>query len=478
MPTRSPSLRDALAYAGLTAVYFAAGKLGLTLGFEHAGTAAVWPATGIGLAALLLLGRRFWPAVFLGAFLLGVSTAGPIGLSLGVATGNTLEAWVGAWLVERFAGGRQALERPRNILLFTLFAAGLSTMISATIYSLSLALEGAVPWTSFGRGWVPWWLGDASADMVVAPLILLWAGNVRVRADPGHLAEVAALLAAAVLASLLSFGGLIPGARTMPLSFLCTPVFIWGAFRCAPRTSALIVAIVYGVAVWGTLHGLGSFAVASTDASLLLLQAFIGVSSLSTLMLGGLVSAARHNEDQLRQLSVSDPLTGLANYRRLIEVVESEIQRLDRTSRAFAIVFLDLDGLKAINDAHGHTTGNRALCRVADALRQACRSIDTAARYGGDEFAIVLPESDAMAAEQVVKRVTELLQAGGELPRVSVSTGIAICPRDGVTVVDLLATADRAQYETKRVSHGDGTATKRGRRQPPPAAPRPASLFD
>jgi diguanylate cyclase (GGDEF)-like protein len=478
LPTRSPRFRDALAFAGLTAVYFAAGQLGLTLGFEHSGTAAVWPATGIALAALLLLGRRFWPAVFLGAFLLGITTAGHLGSSLGVATGNALEAWVGAWLVERFAGGRHALERPRNILFFTLFAAVLSTMISATIFSVSLALEGAVPWTAFGRGWVTWWLGDASADMVVAPLILLWAGNLKVRADPRHLVEVAALLAAAVLASLLSFGGLIPGARTMPLSFLCTPVFIWGAFRCAPRTSALVVAIVYGVAVWGTLHGLGSFAVPSTNASLLLLQAFIGVSSLSTLMLGGLVSAARHNEDQLRQLAVSDALTGLANYRRLVEVIEHEIQRLDRTARAFAIVFLDVNGLKAINDAHGHTTGNRALCRVADALRQACRSIDTAARYGGDEFAIVLPESNEAAAAQLAKRISELLAAGGELPRIAVSTGMAICPRDGVTVVDLLATADRAQYETKRVSQGDAAGNKRGRRQPPPAAPRPASLFD
>jgi diguanylate cyclase (GGDEF)-like protein len=278
----------------------------------------------------------------------------------------------------------------------------------------------------------------------------------------------------AVLASLMSFGGMIPGARTMPLAFLCTPIFIWGAFRCAPRTSALIVAIVYGIAVWGTLQRLGSFALVTPNASLLLLQAFICVSSLSTLTLGGLVAETRHSEDQLRQLAVSDPLTGLANYRRLLDVIMHEIQRLDRTARSFAIVFLDLNGLKAINDRHGHLTGSRALCRVADALRQACRTIDTAARYGGDEFAVVLPETSESAARQVVRRITDLLAADGEVPGITVSTGLAMCPRDGMTVAELLATADQAQYATKRVSGG---GRKRGRRSAPDA-PREGSLFD
>lgn len=476
MPTRFASLRDAAAFLGLTAAYVAAGKLGLSLAIVNTSTSAVWPATGLALAALLILGRRFWPAVFLGAFIVNVSTTGNPFTSFLIAIGNALEAWVGAWLVTRFAGGRHALERPRNIFLFTLFAAGVSTAISATIGNLSLAIGGFVHWSAFGTSWVTWWLGDAGADMVVAPLILLWSADYKPRKDPVHLLEVAAVLAAAVLAGLLAFGG-IPLARTAPLAFLCTPVFIWGSFRCAPRTSALMVAMVYAIAVWGTLHRLGSFAQATPNASLLLLQAFICVSSLSTLTLGGLVAAARRDQDQLRQLSVSDPLTGLANYRRLIDVIEHEIQRLDRTSRSFAIVFLDLDGLKAINDALGHLTGSRALCRVADALRQACRSIDTAARYGGDEFAVVLPESSEAAAELVVTRVTELLDVEAERPRLSVSSGVAICPRDGVTAADLLATADRALYAAKRVARPEVGETKRGRRSVP-AASRPASLFD
>jgi len=477
LPIRWPSTRNAAVFAGLSAAYVAAGKLGLTLAFINSSSSAVWPATGIALAALLLLGRGLWPAILVGAFIVNVTTTGHVLTSAAIAVGNTLEAWVGAGLVERFARGRHALVMPRDIFLFTLLGAGLSTAISGTIGNISLCLGGLAPWAGFGRSWCTWWLGDAGADMVVAPLILLWSANPRPRTDPGHLAEVTVLLAAAVVASLAAFGGLIPGARTMPLAFLCTPVFIWGAFRCAPRTSALIVALVYGIAVWGTLQRQGSFALVTPNASLLLLQAFVCVSSFSALTLGGLVAEARGKEDRLLQLAVSDPLTGLANYRRLLEVLEHEIQRVDRTQRPFAIVFLDLNGLKAINDAHGHLAGSRALCRVADALRQACRSLDTPARYGGDEFVVVLPESDEAAAKQVMKRVVELLADGRESPRITVSTGLAICPRNGLTVADLLATADQRQYATKRVGPADGPDTKRGRRTSP-ATPQSYSLFD
>jgi len=477
LPIPWPSTRNTAGFVGLTAVYVAAGKLGLTLAFVNSSSTAVWPATGIALAALLLLGRGLWPAVFVGAFIVNVTTTGHVLTSVGIAAGNTLEAWVGAGLVERFARGRHALVMPRDVFLFTILAAGLSTAISATIGNVTLSLGGLAPWSGFGKSWCTWWLGDAGSDMVVAPLVLLWSANPRPRTDPGHLAEVAVLLAAAVVASLAAFGGLIPGARTMPLAFLCTPVFIWGAFRCAPRTSALIVAAVYAIAVWGTLQRLGSFALVTPNASLLLLQAFICVSSFSTLTLGGLVAEARGNQDRLLQLAVSDPLTGLANYRRLLEVMEHEIQRVDRTQRPFAILFLDLNGLKAINDAHGHLAGSRALCRVADALRRACRSLDTPARYGGDEFVVVLPESDVIAAEQVMKRVVELLAEDRESPRITVSTGLAMCPRDGLTVADLLGTADHQQYATKRVSRGDVAETKRGRRTSP-ATPQSYSLFD
>jgi diguanylate cyclase (GGDEF)-like protein/PAS domain S-box-containing protein len=162
------------------------------------------------------------------------------------------------------------------------------------------------------------------------------------------------------------------------------------------------------------------------------------------------VTAQRAAEDQLRHLAATDALTGLANYRRLSEELESEIKRSDRTGRAFAVLMFDLDGMKQINDRCGHLAGNRALCRLADIFRGSCRSIDTAARYGGDEFAIVLPETNAKDAALVGKRICERLSGETEEPLLSLSVGIAVYPEDGATTDTLLQGADRELYTMKQ----------------------------
>lgn len=152
---------------------------------------------------------------------------------------------------------------------------------------------------------------------------------------------------------------------------------------------------------------------------------------------------------QVRILAISDSLTGLANYRRLIDVLQSELERSGRTNRSFSILLMDLDGLKRINDRYGHLAGSHALCRVASNLRLNCRSIDTAARYGGDEFALVLPETKESSARQVADRIQNCLSADEETPRLSLSIGIATYPQCGATAQHLLEYADRALYEMK-----------------------------
>jgi len=161
------------------------------------------------------------------------------------------------------------------------------------------------------------------------------------------------------------------------------------------------------------------------------------------------VTEQRTLEDQLRHQALSDSLTGLSNHRRLFEVLHAEICRSSRTSREFSLILLDLDGLKGINDQFGHPTGDRALCRLGQILRDCCRSIDTAARHGGDEFALVLPETGIAAATLVAHRICELLAKEAEEPALSVSVGIASHPKDAETIGTLLYAADRALYAMK-----------------------------
>jgi diguanylate cyclase (GGDEF)-like protein/PAS domain S-box-containing protein len=167
-------------------------------------------------------------------------------------------------------------------------------------------------------------------------------------------------------------------------------------------------------------------------------------------------------EDHLRQQAATDPLTGLANYRRLVETVDLEINRTERTAREFALLFLDLDGLKQINDCFGHLVGSQALCRLADVLCICSRKIDTPARFGGDEFALVLPETGQAEADLVARRICDGLANDGREPKLSVSIGVAIYPKDGDKVDSLLVAADVALYSMKARTHsGPDASTQR-----------------
>lgn len=183
------------------------------------------------------------------------------------------------------------------------------------------------------------------------------------------------------------------------------------------------------------------------DAPFALAQALTVFSY--TIALGGALLDNARLFEQVRHLAVSDPLTGLANYRRLLDVLEAETERTNRSGRTFSVLLLDLDGLKKINDSFGHLVGSRAICRLADILRVHCRAIDTAARYGGDEFALVLPETHEPDARRVANRIREVMASDPETPPLSASIGIAVYRGDGERIEKLLSQADEQLYVEK-----------------------------
>lgn len=452
-PPPAPGPRAA-AWLGLASIYIVAGKLGLEVAFLNPSATPVWPPTGIALAALLLYGRWLWPAVFAGAFVVNLTTAGTILTSLSIAGGNTLEAVVGATLVARWAGGVGSVRRSSTLVAFFGLAGLGATAIAATVGALTLVVGGVSPTAGIFWVWSTWWLGDAVGAIVIAPLLMLWARR------PGRItntfvAEGGILLVVLLLATGMAFDPGSPWAASRaPIEFLCLPPLFWAAFRFGPRMTTVGILLVAVIAVNGTLHGTGPFVVnGSPNTSLLMLQSYLGVVAITSLLLAAAAGERHRAERRLRLRSTRDPLTGLLNYRELMGLLGAEIRRCLRTGRGFAILFLDVDGLKAINDRLGHATGSRALCRMADALRDACRAADSLSRYGGDEFAVVLPEGDSDAAMQAAGRITARLAADPEPPKITASYGLALFPQDGDTPETLLAKADVALYKMKKSVH-------------------------
>jgi PAS domain S-box-containing protein len=261
----------------------------------------VWPPTGIALVAMLVLGYRVWPAIFVGAFIVNLTTAGSVATSLGIAAGNTLEGVIGAVLLNRFARGRSAFDRASDIFRFTVLAGLLSTAVSATFGVTALALGGYASWSIYGAIWLTWWMGDVAGNLVVTPLLLSWIEQPGLGRLRRQWIEAALLALVVVLVGQGVFGGLGLGAKNYPVAFACLPVLLWAAFRFGRREAATATAVLAVTAVWGTLRGLGPFAVGTPNESLLLLQAFMATMAVTVLPVAALVWQGKQAEESVRQ---------------------------------------------------------------------------------------------------------------------------------------------------------------------------------
>src|SRR6516164_5134959 len=285
----------------VTFIYFVVGKFGLMLASLHASASPVWPSAGIALAAILVLGYRVWPAIFVGAFLVNITTAGDVATSLAIATGNTLEALAGAWMVIRFARGKNFCDHPQDVFKFALIAAT-STLISPAFGVTSLALAGFADWTHYGAIWLTWWLGDVTGDLVFTPLVVLWIVGSRQGWRKKEATEVGVLFLLLVLLSSVVFGGWLQiSSQNYPITFICGPIVIWMAFRFRPLETANGIFILSVIAVWGTLHGFGPFVRETENQSLVALQLWIAVLTITAMALSAGMAERRRVEEELHQ---------------------------------------------------------------------------------------------------------------------------------------------------------------------------------
>ncbi len=446
----------------LAAVYFAAAKASLLLAIPPGYATAIWPPAGIALAALLVFGDRLWPGVWIGAALANFTVSSSPFLALVIASGNTLEALCGAALVRRYiADAPPFFDRARNVVMFVAFAAVCSA-VAATIGTGALLLDGAVAGENFVDNWGTWWHGDATGIIIVAPLLLAWRLRHGIAWSRAKVLELAGLVASLFVIATLVFGQEHSPLGPSPLTFLILPFIVWAAFRFSKREVTSLIAAVCVIAVWHTIAGRGPFALDPLNLSLILLLAFI-----STLVVTGLILSAavaeregtlerlEHVLHEAREQARTDPLTQLANRRSLEEFLQRAWTRARHGAGPIAIVMIDLDHFKSVNDGFGHEAGDRVLAGVAQLLQAHVRAGDMACRLGGEEFALVLPDATLDAAQRratalrAAIRGLELRHRGRSLGGITASFGIAVFPVHASDPGALLLAADRALYEAK-----------------------------
>ena len=328
----------AVLIAVLAVLYFLAAKAGLTLAFVHASATSVWPPSGIALAALLLFGRALWPGVFIGAFVANVTTIAPgsptvaVATSLLIATGNTLEAVVGEYFVRRWAGGPMAMQRARQVFVFSAIAGLAAPIIGASIGTLAVAGHGQLGRASFGDVWLTWWLGDSVGALLFAPLLLLLVDRRPVRWTVARVVEAILLAAATVLVVRIVFGD---WGEPRPLTFLCIPVVLWASFRFGQLEASICAVVLSILAVRATVSGSGLFATGHNEG-LLFLQAFMGVLALCGLVVGALMrEQERVTEGLEHRLLEAQSLAHLGSWDW--DVARNEVWWSDELCRIYGI---------------------------------------------------------------------------------------------------------------------------------------------
>ena len=277
--------------------YVIGAKAGFTLAFTTKQVTAVWPPTGIALAALLLWGYRVWPAIWVGAFAVNWVSAEPIWTAAAIATGNTLAPVFGTFLLRRVGGFENALERVRDVLLLALFGSAIAMAVSASNGVIQLALARIIPWNALPSVWWVWWAGDAMGVLFVTPLLLTWTTSIqrKERAEGGTL-ELTILFIALLVSCWVSF------LSDFPLRFSIYPFIIWTALRFRQRETSGAIAVICGIAIWATQHGIGPWTSGSLDSRLVQLDSWMSVLAITGLVLGAIVAERRAARDQLALL--------------------------------------------------------------------------------------------------------------------------------------------------------------------------------
>ena len=313
--------------AGVAIVYVLAGLVGLLFAFVNPAASPIWPAAGVAVAALLVVGPRAWPVFAVAAFFLNLYANQHAGAAAIIAVGNTLEYVLAAVLARRVARGRHAFESGSGVFRFMFVAALAAPLVAATFGAAALRLAGLAPAADVWRIWLTWWLGDATGIALYAPFcVLLASPPLPARAGRG---ELAALVGGLCLVLVAAFGVPADLQRDIPVAILVLPLMLWSAFRVDARTTAALGIMMSVIGTYRILNHYGPFELGAPASALLMVQSLVAIISLLMLAVAAESGVRRLVEHDMRVLNetlerrVDDRTAELTRMRnRLVEAQE------------------------------------------------------------------------------------------------------------------------------------------------------------
>jgi diguanylate cyclase (GGDEF)-like protein/PAS domain S-box-containing protein len=584
---KAPSYKryDVIRMAGLAFFYAVLAKLVLTVSSVNGNVTIFWVPGGLALAALLVWGWKYWPAVFLGAFAVGLMVNDPPAVSLFLAVGNTLETLFAFWLFHKFLGDKLNLRQPRDFFYLALVAAA-SAVMSAVIGPLTLFMSGDLSWQSISGNILHWWQADTLGIVLGTPLFLIWRNFPKDWFSGQRLVETLALMTLTLVTGHAVFLDWIPISGQMALGYWIFPFVVWGAVRRGQHGATLIVCITAVQALFGATQGKGVFGADIAQTGLqsfwfyMLVLTFVGIAlaifveslarvkdalkdaetKLKTILntipdlvwlkdadgvyiacnprfesfvgkkeheiigmtdydffdkdladffrkhdlyaiqngnvnvneeavvfasdghqetlettktpvydhqghligvlgIGHDITKRKRAESEIKNYANYDQLTQLPNRRLFSDRLEQEVKRAQRERYLIALLFIDLNRFKEVNDTLGHEVGDQLLVEAALRIKLCVRDYDTVARLGGDEFTVILSEliniSDiGRIAQDIIDRLTQPFILNDREVYISASIGIAIYPDDALSVADLIKHADQTMYAAKNDGRG------------------------
>jgi diguanylate cyclase (GGDEF)-like protein/PAS domain S-box-containing protein len=571
---------DLARMAGLAIGYAFLARLVLTVSTANGNATIFWIPGGLALAALLVWGWKYWPAVFLGAFAAGVMVNDPPVVSFFLATGNTLEALFAVWLFHKLLGDKLNLNQPQDFFYLGLVAIA-SAVISALIGPFTLVMADYLSWQVAVSNMLHWWQADTLGILLGTPLFLIWRKFPHGWFSGKGLVETVALIILTLLIGQVVFLSWTPISGQMALGYWIFPFVVWGAVRRGQHGASLIVCITAVQALFGASQGKGLFAHDMAETGLqnfwfyMLILTFVGIAlaifvesrtrakdalkdaetklktilntipdlvwlkdvngvylacnprfesfvgkkeheiigmtdydffdkeladffrqhDLSAIQKGAIhaneevitfasdnhqetlettktpvydhsgnligvlgighdITKRKHALAEIQNYANYDQLTQLPNRRLFHDRLEQEVKRAQREHYLVALLFIDLDRFKEVNDTLGHEVGDQLLIEAAARIKLSVRDYDTVARLGGDEFTVILSELHNISdigriAKDIIDKLTEPFILNDREIYISASIGIAIYPDDALSVADLIKHADQTMYAAK-----------------------------